>query len=153
MAQLTYGDMIAGQAGQRVDMTQGRVRSFAAEGAIPFGRGVVAGTGDDQCTLPTSASDRFLGVSMFTHAAEQDATGFAQYLDTSTVSVETESPIWMESVATVVAGESAYVIVTAGDDQGKITNSATGTIGPVGKFESAGGDGDLVSVLIDAKGA
>jgi hypothetical protein len=141
--------LTAAQAGQKVDMATDIVDSFAAEGAIPYGRGVIRGTADNQCTLADDATEEFLGVSLFTHANEQALAGGAQYADKDAVSVLSFGRVWMDVIDTFEAGAPAYIIVTAGANRGKATVDDSGTLGPVGRFLSSG-DGELGMVEITA---
>ena len=66
------------QAGQKVDLSTDIVDSYAAQTAIPYGRGVTQGTAANQVNL-AAAAGTFLGVALFTHAKEQALAGGASY--------------------------------------------------------------------------
>lgn len=140
-----------GVAGQKADAGFDRVESFAAEGAVPFGRAVIRGTADNQAEVADSAEGEFLGVAIRTHTQEQDfPEGGAEYRDEDTVSVLTDGVIFVETLDdNTDAGDLAYVDVTAGDDQGKFTTSDDGTLGPVGKFLTSGDENEIVQVRVD----
>jgi len=143
MTQLTgtYGFALTpGQAGQKADLMFDQVDSYAAQTAIPFGRGVSQGTAANQVNL-AAAAGTFIGVALHTHANEQALTGGAQYDIGETVSVGVLSRAWVEAVGAVTVGADAYCITTVGADQGKFTaSSGSGALGPVGRFKSAGED-------------
>ena len=152
MAQLagTYGFALpAAQAGQKADLMYDQVDSYAAQTAIPYGRGVSQGTAADQVNL-AAAGGTFIGVALFTHANEQALAGGAQYDIGETVSVGVLSRVWVEAVGAVTKEADAYVITTVGANQGKFTaSSGSGALGPVGRFKTAGTD-TLVQVEITA---
>jgi len=143
MAQLTgtYGfSLTAGQAGQKADLMFDQVDSYAAQTAVPYGRGVSQGTAANQANL-AAAGAAFLGVALHTHANEQALSGGAQYDIGETISVGTLSRAWVEAVGAVTVGADAYCITTVGANQGKFTaSSGSGALGPVGRFKTAGTD-------------
>lgn len=137
------------QAGQKVDLTTDIVDSYAAQTAIPFGRGVSQGTAANQANL-AAAGGIFLGVALFTHAKEQTLAGEAAYVIGDAVSTLTFGRVWGEAVGEVTKEADAYVITTVGANQGKFTAaSGSGALGPVGRFKGAGED-ELVIVEITA---
>ena len=155
MAQLagTYGfELDAAQAGQKVDLATDIVDSFKAEGAVPFGRGVVQGTADDQCKLPTADTNYPLGVAIFTHAIEQALAGGAEYADKDMVSVVSFGRVWMDGQGKWDKNDTAYVVVSASASlNGTITadttlSGATGFI-EIGRFLNSGED-ELAQVEI-----
>ena len=137
------------QPGQKYDLMFDQVDSYAAEGAIPFGRAVTQGTSDEQCKL-AAAAGTFLGVALFTQAVEQTLAGVAQYVDKSTVSVGRLARAWVDAVGAVTKEADAYVITTVGANQGKFTASTSGTLGPVGKFITSGEDEIVVVEVTSA---
>ena len=154
MAQTTgYGfTSTVAQAGQKVDMMFDTVGSYAAEGVVPFGVGLIQGTADDQAKVADSAAGAFLGVSLFTHAKEQSLAGVAEYADTDAISVLEEGRVWMETVGAFTKNAPVYIIVAAGATQGQATATATANLGPVGKFKTSG-TGALAQVELDTIGA
>jgi hypothetical protein len=146
----TYGgELDKAQAGQKVDLTTDIVDSYAAQTAIPYGRGVSQGTADNQVNL-AAAAGTFIGVALFTHANEQALAGGAEYAIGDMVSTLAFGRVWGEAVGAVTKEAEAYVITTVGADQGKFTaSSGSGALGPVGRFKTAGED-ELVIVEITA---
>lgn len=107
------------QAGVLADAMFNDVTSRAAEGAVPFGVGVVLGTDPDkQVKTPVDGDSPLYGISVFSHAVSQGidqsvpsgqySTG-AEYDDTATVSVLRKGRIYGEVTVDVDAGDSAYV--------------------------------------------
>jgi hypothetical protein len=152
MAQLagSYGfSLDKAQAGQKADLMNDQVDSYAAQTVIPYGRGVSQGTAANQVNL-AAAAGTFIGVALFTHAKEQALAGGAQYAIGDTVSVGVFSRVWVDAVGAVTKEADAYVITTVGANQGKFTaSSGSGALGPVGRFKTAGED-ELVIVEITA---
>lgn len=143
-----YGqELPRGQAGQLAEAGFiKQVDSFAAEGAVPFGAGVVRGTADDQCMVVAADSDEFVGVALFTHVQRQGLPGSddeAEYEDADTVSVLSKGRALVEVVAAVDAGATAYVNVAIGASIGKFTGVATDNLATGGKFITAADAGEL----------
>lgn len=117
MSQLTYSqDMALGQAGQIADASTRVIDSFAAEGAIPFGRAVARGTDPAKQVIPFLGTG-FVGVAIFSHT---EVTG--QFEDESTVAVMTSGRVIVDTLAVdVTAGETAYAV----NATGVYTNVAT----------------------------
>lgn len=149
-----YGlNLDRGQAGQKAESALDDVDSFAAEGAVPFGVGVVRGTADHQCAVASAATDEFVGVALFAHVQRQGLAGdgeIAQYEDTDPVSVLRRGPVRVEVTAAVAAGDTAHVDVATVGEEGKFTNVETANLGPVGKFKTSAASGELAVVEIDA---
>ena len=148
------------QAGQKAGLDFDHVESFAAEGAVPFGRGVVHGTNPEkQVTVPEDATGVFAGVSVFTHSREQtlnqDASmgaqfsGGAQYRDTDTVSTLRKGRIYVLVTEAVEPGEDAYVDVTTEGEEGKFTNVDADNLATGGVFRSAADEGELAIVEVN----
>lgn len=153
----------AGHAGQKVDLGSDRVESFAASGAVYFGRGVVFNSGQTAVEVPSDDSQTFAGVALFTHAQMQDIdmsakmgeqfSGGAMYRDTDTVSVLRRGVVYVEVTEDVDAGDTAYVDVTSdSDDYGKFTDAADDGDGndniEAGVFRTSAGTGELAAVEI-----
>jgi hypothetical protein len=136
------------QVGQKYDLMFDQIDSFAAQGAVPFGLGLIKGTADDQAKVADSAAGVFVGAAVFTHTIENDGT-VTGYADKDTVSVMRRGRMFVEAASALVVGAPAYVVVAAGADQGKFTDVSTDNLGPVGKFITSGADGDLVVVEIN----
>lgn len=158
----TYGfSLDVAQAGQKADLTYDQVESFAAEGAVPMGNGVIFGTDPaKQVAVPADATGDFAGIAAFTHKQEQgfdqsvalgnqSSTG-AEYRNGDTVNVLRRGRVWVEVTEdTVVAGEAAYVDVTTAGEEGKFTNVSTSNLATGGIFRTAGDTGDLVIVELN----
>ncbi|MNS39595.1 hypothetical protein D3C72_718820 [compost metagenome] len=108
-------NMDAGFEGQVADLTNHDALTYAAEGAIPFGRGVVEGTTPKQVKLPGAASTaaQFRGVTLHSHAVEQDADGVAQYRDKRATSVMTRGRVLVKVEQNVVPGDAVYLRIAA----------------------------------------
>ena len=69
-----------GFEGMRADLAQKTCDSLANEetSAVPFGRGVIQGTLENQFLLPSAATDVLRGITYHTHATEDpDDAGIA----------------------------------------------------------------------------
>lgn len=142
----TYGSTMApAQAGQKAGLDFDHVESRAAEGAVPFGSGVVFGTDPEkQVAVPADAAGEFAGIALFTHAIPA-----VEYRDTDTVNVLRRGRVWVEATAEVAAGDAALVDVLTEGEEGKFTNVAAGNIATGGVFRTAGDVGALVIVEIN----
>ena len=111
------------QAGQKAGLDFDHVESYAAEGAVPFGHGVVLGTDPaKQVAVAAADTDTFAGISVFTHRQEQGidqgasmgaqySTG-AEYRDKDTVNVLRRGRVWVENSENgfeAHSGDTAYV--------------------------------------------
>jgi hypothetical protein len=146
MSQTTYGFAAAvANAGDTDSTEMKHVDSYAAEGACGFGLALIQGTTDKQAKLCDSASGKLLGVALRTHTVINDgsATGYA---DKDAVSVLRHGRVWMETAADATKEAAAYIVVASGADRGKVTPTATNNLGPIGKYVSAGLDGELCVV-------
>jgi hypothetical protein len=141
----TYGFALnAAQAGQKYDIRNDVVASFAAEEEIEPGQPVMRGTDPGKQVVVSDASG-FVGVALFTHTLEQAyPTGGASYAEESAVSVLTKGAVYVESsVADVVAGETAYVTAAGAYTNVEGSNLAIGT------FLTSGDENDLVVVELN----
>lgn len=142
------------QAGQLADVGPKRIDSKCAQAAIGFGLGVKLGTDPaSQVVRIDNSADAFFGVAIFDHTREQ---GFnkttspssvpATYAIGDAVAVLREGRVYVElaAAATVTVGAAAYVLPASG----KFTHSTSSTVGPVGRFVTAGIEGDIVAVDI-----
>lgn len=147
MSQVSGYDYTSAPAtlGLKFDVRPDVVMSFAAEGAVNFGRAVMRGTNlAKQCLHSDGTS--FLGVALQTQARENDGVSNG-YKDKDTVSVLTQGAVWVESAAAdIVPGTAAYLVTAAG--AGTFTNVDTDNL-LVGKFLTAGGVGSLVAVELN----
>lgn len=156
----TYGfSLDRAQAGQKADAGFDHVESFAAEGAVAFGYGVVAGTAENQVAVAAADDDDFVGVSVFTHAIEQGidqsaskgelySTG-AEYRDGDTVNVLRRGRVYVTVTDDVVAGEDAYVDVVTNDEEGQFTNVSTSNLATGGVFRTSADSGELAVVEVN----
>jgi len=72
--QTSYNDQMAiALEGQLADLQPKAIGGYAAEVEVPFGVGVIQGTGDKQCKLPGATGFKLLGVTTHSHAREIDA--------------------------------------------------------------------------------
>ena len=96
-----YGNIAIATAGQKVDLRNDTITSFAAEGAVPFGLAVKRGTDPEkQCLVVDADTDTFLGVAVKTHTIVQTGDT-AQYEDTDTVSVLEQGAVYVEVTSDV----------------------------------------------------
>jgi len=119
-------DYVIGQAGQIADIADRTIDSFAAEGEIGFGIAVARGTNKQKQVIPFAGTG-FVGISVFEH----NENGL--YKDEDSVSVMTSGRIYVTTVATVVAGTTAYAV----NATGAITNVSTAATA-IGKFLTSG---------------
>jgi hypothetical protein len=163
----SYGySLDVAQAGQLAGLDYGHIESFAAEGAVPFGRGVIFGTdATKQVAVPADATGTFAGIAAaFTHAQQQGIDSTAtegglystgtEYSDTDTVNVVRRNRVYVELTADgVTAGETAYVDVTTAGEEGKFTNAAddgtNNNLQTGGVFRTGGDTGDLAIVELN----
>ena len=148
------------QAGQKVGLDFDPVESFAAEGAVPFGVGVVLGTDPEkQVAVASADTESFAGISVFTHRQEQGidqgasmgdqySTG-AEYRDKDTVNVLRQRGVWVEVTAEVAAGDDAYVDVVTEGEEGKFTNVSADNLATGGPFRTGADFGELAIVEIN----
>ena len=169
MAQTNESDygfsLDAAQAGQKAGLDFDHVESFAAEGAVAFGHGVVAGTdAAKQVAVASADTETFMGVSLFTHKqaqgidmsasmGDQFSTG-AEYRDKDTVNVLRRGRVYVEVTAEVDAGDDAYVDVTSDGEEGKFTDAAddgdgNDNLATGGVFRSGADVGELAIVEIN----
>lgn len=129
--QTVYGARIpAGMPGLLADLRDQLVESFAAEGHVPFGRAVLAGTNKEkQVVLAEAGGATFRGVSVHTHAGATHEDG--GYKDTETVNVLRRGMLWVEVTEAVEADDPAFYINAPGsgdeDTAGKFTDTDDGT--------------------------
>ena len=150
----TYGFALdVAQAGQLADLGPKRIDSRAAEGEVGFGLGLIWGTDPEKQVEVPAAGDLdtgvFAGISVFTHTQNQGfdrsatpSSVAAEYKDGDTVNVLREGRVYVSTDDEVALGDLAYV----GED-GAITSSDDGTIGPIGRFQGSTPDsGGLVTL-------
>lgn len=114
-----------GFAGGLVDLSAKRVDSYAAEGDITLGIGVVFGTDEEtQVKTPTATTDTFAGVAMY-QSKEQDLSGSVVYKDKDTVPTINKGRVWVDVVGAVNAETDSVYLICTGADAGKFTATAT----------------------------
>lgn len=148
------------QAGQKAGLDFDHVESFAAEGAVPFGHGLVLGTDPEkQVAVASADTETFAGVSVFTHKQEQgfdqsvslgnqSSTG-AEYRDTDTVNTLRRGRVWVEVTAEVAAGDAAYVDVNTEGEEGKFTDVEGDNLATGGVFRTGADVGELAILEIN----
>lgn len=156
----TYGfELDRAQAGQKAGAGFDHVESFAAEGAVAFGHGVVAGTADNQVAVASADDETFVGISVFTHAqvqgidltaaeGEQYSTG-AEYRDGDAVNVMRKGRVYVEVTDAVTAGADAYVDVVTNGEEGKFTDVSTSNLPTGGVFRTSAASGELAVVEVN----
>lgn len=107
-----------------------------AAGSAPFGVGMVVGSSDAQCALPSGANDVFLGVAAHRFIAPGTVgsnafTGEQGIEDTQTVDALRKGRIWVVVEDAVDPGDSVFVRHTA-NGAGKLQ---------LGAFRGADNDG------------
>lgn len=109
MAQLSYAlNMVQAMAGMLADLARSLVDSFAAEGIVRFGYGVIAGTdASKQVKVPAASGGTFRGVALHVHTKEVGSSGYGEYADEATVSVMREGRVHVPIDAT--ASDAAVV--------------------------------------------
>ena len=150
MTQLDYNlYMPEKHIGMIADGRQHLIETNAAEGAIKYGFGVIAGTDPaKQVKLPLLTGGVFRGITISTWAKEQ-VSGDGLYADTDAVNTLRRGVVWVEVNSDVVIDEAAY-FVYAGADAGKFRNDATSADAvPTGIFRSSALSGELAKLEIN----
>lgn len=110
--------------GTLVDLSNDRVDSYAAEGAIGLGLGVVFGTDkENQVKVPAAVEDVFAGVSLY-QSKEQDLNGNVTFKDKETVPVINQGRVWVPVVGAVNAENDPVYLICTGANAGKFTATA-----------------------------
>lgn len=97
-----------------------KVRSYAAEEAIPVAYPVKLGTNKEAEVLKATTGAGVIGWALHDHARQQDSSGVVQYAQYETVSVLTAGRVWVETDDAVVAGATANLKTS----NGKVTDEA-----------------------------
>lgn len=122
MSQTSYAEQAIAFAGMKADAGDDDVLSRLAEVAIPFGKLVILGTDKDrQCKLPGASGDVTtaglqLGVSLQSHAMEQNSASPAQYDVKDAVSVMHKGRVYVKVEEDVTASDPVFVRYAAGGD-------------------------------------
>lgn len=146
MAQLAYNyTMPVAVAGMKADITDDTVNSYAAEGAIPFGVAVIAGTDvTKQVKIPAAAGGVFRGIALHDPNTMQTDAGVAQYATKAAVNVMSQGRVWVRVAGDVAIDAPAFFLVS-GANAGQLDDldDATTDAVPTGKFRTAGTAGGL----------
>lgn len=108
-------DMEAGFEGQLADLSDYSALTYAAEGNVPFGRGVIEGTTPNQVKLPAAVftEANFRGVTLHAQSKEMDADGVAQYKAKQATNVATRGRVLVKVEQAVVPGDPVFLRHTA----------------------------------------
>lgn len=142
--------------GQRVNLELANITSKVAEGSdIAFGRAVVRGTADNQCQLPSTAGEDFLGVSEFTTAWSETADDLHVYTENREVNIFDFGKIAVYTETAVVPGDPVYFRHTAAapplDIVGRFRNDADTANADLianATFESTTGAGGIAIIKL-----
>ena len=143
------------RAGLIGDLGPKSVRSYLAEGAVPYGRVLVHGTdAERQAKVLSNVADVFAGLSVHSHAIESKVDGLAAgYADKDAVSTLASGSAWVEykdgEQPLVGDGLPVYGVVAAGADQGKVSNVITSNLAVPLKVLKADTANKLVLVTIE----
>ena len=124
-------------AGQVVDLQNGWDKNYVAADAIAMGRAVIQDAGGDRVCALAAAAGVLVGVAKLSSKPNDgEAVG---YVAGDVVPVMDYGRIWVEAVGAVTKNAPAYVITTAGANQGKFT-ATPNALGSIGKFATSGTD-------------
>lgn len=158
MSQTSVSEQAAAFAGMKGDMGPDKVLSRAADTAIPFGKLVVVGASADKtCKLPGAAGDvtdakLALGVSLQSHAMEQNAAGAATYDAKDMVSIMQKGVVYVKVEEAVTPADTVVVRHAAGGDGvGSFakTAGANHALLPNARYLTSAGVGGLAQVQVD----
>jgi hypothetical protein len=98
---------------------------------------VTLGASQAGVTVATDTWGMFKGVAIFKQTGGADygagTSGFKQY---DAVDILAEGDVWVPVAAAVSANDPAYIVIAAGADQGKFTDSASATYNMGGFFRT-----------------
>lgn len=158
MSQTVVAEQAAAFAGMKADAGNDDVLSRAGEGAIPFGKLVSLGTlKDSQAKLPAAAGDvtdvkKVLGVSLQSHAMEQNGAGAATYDDKDMVSIMHKGRCYVKVQEAVSPTDTVAVRhVAGGDGLGSFqkTADANHALLAGARYLSTAGAGGLALLEVD----
>ena len=134
MSQTSYSiDQGIAVAGLLGDIGDNYIRAYKANVNLAFGLGVVlSGTAGEVAALPASGSDKFLGVTVFSHDQVND--GVAGYKAGNVANVIRTGAVWVKVEEAVNAEDAAFVRHTAG----------TGTV--IGSFRKSADTATAVQI-------
>jgi hypothetical protein len=127
------------------------IRTMLAEGAVPFGHGVVEGTATRQGKVPSADTQVFAGFAALTQALESRTGSSAPgYADDEALNVCNWGAVWCQCTDTNLpsVNGSVYVVVGTGN-AGKLTSSASGNINISTKVVVREVDSDLKLALVE----
>lgn len=129
-------ELDAGDTDNRTVIVKGKGVDITVSGAVTLGASQAA------VTVTHSIWSKFLGVAQIT-AKSTRTTGSTTsvYEQYDSVNIRESGQIYIDAVAGVEDKEAAYVIYAIGADQGKFTNSSSGTYDTKAKFRSNVSDG------------
>jgi len=124
-------------------------------GDIPFGVVVAQNTEDDEARLPTSGSDKLLGVSVLDQTEPNQSDGTHEYEYGDAMGIMIQGRIWVTAEDAVAAQGDVYVRHTASgngtqlgairsDNDGGAAMQLTGAV-----FETSAGAGELAVVNLN----
>lgn len=131
--------------GTVADQAPKRIDNYIAGAAIPFGRGVIQGASDG-AALIAAASGVPIGFALRA-SLSNDGTA-SSYAANEPVAVLAQGNVYAQTAATATKNAPAYFVVAVGADQGKVTPTASGNLGPIGEFLEGGAAGALLKVAI-----
>jgi len=98
---------------------------------------VTLGASQAGVTIAATTWAQFKGVAIFKQTGGADygagTSGFKQY---DAVDILAEGFVWVPAAAAVSANDPAYIVIAAGADQGKFTDSSSGTYNMGGYFRT-----------------
>lgn len=135
MSQTSYVEQGQLLAGQKADSGFDDVMSLLAEGAVPFGRFVTAGTDlDRQGQLPDAAADitnvkAVRGIAIQSHAIESEYLGSnpAQYKDQDAMSVMKKGRVAVNVEEAVTPADAVFVRYAGAGNAGEFRTDDPGS--------------------------
>jgi hypothetical protein len=85
-----------------------RISRVVETADIPFGRAVVAGSTDNYCDLPSAGGQRFIGITEYTSAGQNNSDGDILYEVASEANIVNFGYIYVIPETAVTAGDSVY---------------------------------------------
>lgn len=134
------------------DMQSLTAKATETVAGIAFGLGVVYGTGDDQCKVPTSGTDKPIGFTVFEH--KREVNGTVKYNQYDTALVMRRGELWVKAEVDVVKGDPVFIRHTASGlntTLGKARNtndSSTALAVPNATFITSGVAGTFVKIRL-----
>jgi hypothetical protein len=143
-AELIALGIVAASAGARSISVIGKALD------VTFTQVVTLGASQATASYTASTGMVFLGIAMFTQKSTVDTgAGNSGYVSGEAVNIMRRGTIWVPVSVSVLDKEAAYVIFAA-TNQGKLTNSSSGTYDIGGYFRSNKITGDLA--ILEVRG-